>query len=325
MKEEHYKLREVEGLEIICLMDNCVDLTSSIEKSEVKNVRSWVAERMGSEWAEKHLRFPVAEHGLSLLVKVFYEDKAHVVLFDTGISRRGAVLNAKRMGVNLNDVEAIVLSHGHYDHWGGLRAFIQAIGKTGLPVIVHEDMFKTRGVAYKDGSIKKHPAFPTESQVMPAKFITVKKPYFLAGSTVLVTGEIPRKTGFEEGYLQQRAFIDGVWKPDPWIWDDRALAISVKGKGLVVVSGCAHAGIVNTVLYAKQISEAARVHAVIGGFHLSGKDCEKRIGKTVEALKKLSPNIIAPMHCTGWRGAFAIAEAMPEAFVWNSVGNLYTF
>jgi 7,8-dihydropterin-6-yl-methyl-4-(beta-D-ribofuranosyl)aminobenzene 5'-phosphate synthase len=280
---------------------------------------------MGEEWVKANFRLPIAEHGLSMLVKVFCDGESHSVLFDTGVSPEGAVSNAHGMGINPGQVEAIILSHGHYDHFGGLQSFVKAIGRAGLPIIVHEEMFKTRGVAAQDGSVRRYPDFPKEEQIRPAKFVRTRQPYLLAGDAVLVTGEIPRKTDFEKGYIQQRALVDGEWQPDPWVLDDRALAVNVKNKGLVILSGCAHAGIVNTMLYVREITGIAKVHAIIGGFHLAGKDCEERIGRTVQALKQLKPEVVVPMHCTGWRGAFAIANAMPEAFIWNSVGNLYTF
>lgn len=325
MSKKHAALREVDALEIICLVDNCVDFTSSVDRSEVQGVRSWVAKRMGEKWFKEHFSLPIAEHGLSMLIKVSYNGKSHTVIFDAGVSRKGAVSNARAMGINLKQVEAIILSHGHRDHWGGLISFIQAIGETDLPIIVHEDMFKTRGVTNDDGSIRRYPNFPGENEISPAKFVKTKEPFLLADNTILVTGEIPRKTDFEKGYTRQCALINGVWQPDPWVWDDRALVINVKRKGLVIVSGCAHAGIINTVLYGKEISDDGKIHAIIGGFHLSGRECEERIGDTVKALKQLNPELAVPMHCTGWRGAFTIAKELPKAFVWSSVGNLYTF
>ena len=309
------KLREAESVEIISLMDNSLDYLSTIQRIEVKNFR---------EWAKRHFILPIAEHGFSMLVRVYDGNKLHSILFDTGISPNGVITNAKRMGIRLAEIECIVLSHGHYDHFGGLPAIVKAVKKD-LPIIVHEDMFKTRGVANAKGTIRKYPPFPTEEKVKPAKYIKTKKPYLIADDLVLVTGEIPRKTSFEKGYLQHRAYVDGKWQHDPWIWDDRAIVIKIKNKGLVILSGCAHAGIINTTLYAQQLTGIKNVYAILGGFHLAGKEYEPNINQTVKELKNINPKLIAPSHCTGWRGIYAIAEAMPKAFVWNSVGNLYSF
>lgn len=180
-------------------------------------------------------------------------------------------------------------------------------------------------VANPDGTIRKHPEFPTEKKVKPARYVKTKQPYLIADNMILVTGEIPRKTGFEKGFPQHRVFIDRKWQPDPWIWDDRAIVINVRQKGLVVVSGCAHAGIINTILCAQRITGVDDVYAVMGGFHLAGKESEQRISQTVEKLKMINPKLLAPSHCTGWRGVYAVAKACPSAFVWNSVGNLYRF
>jgi 7,8-dihydropterin-6-yl-methyl-4-(beta-D-ribofuranosyl)aminobenzene 5'-phosphate synthase len=309
-------LKEADRVEIISLVDNSVDFLSTIEKDEVKQVR---------EWAKKPFRLPMAEHGFSMLVRVFDGRKSHSVLFDAGSSPTGVVTNAKRMELNLREIDCIVLSHGHYDHFGGLLSILKIVNKDNLPIIVHEDMFKTRGVANPDGTIRKYPEFPPENRVKPAKYVKTKHPYLVASDTILVTGEIPRKTEFEKGYPQHRVFDGGKWQPSPWIWDDRAIVINVKQKGLVILSGCAHAGIINTVLYAKELTRTGTVCAILGGFHLAGKEYEQAIEKTVEKLKELKPTLVAPSHCTGWKGAFAIARALPQAFVWNSVGNFYRF
>ncbi len=318
-------LREVNSVEIISLIDNSVDVLSTIEREEVEQVRKWVKERKGEKWVKEHFHLPMAEHGFSMLVRVFFDGDFHSILFDTGGSSEGVVTNVGRMGLNLSEIESIILSHGHYDHFGGLFSVLKTVNKADLPIIAHEDMFKTRGVSELDGTIRKHPDFPTDDQVKPARYVITKQSYLLANNTILVTGEIPRKTDFEKGFPQHRVFVDGKWQPDPWIWDDRAIVINIEKKGLVVISGCAHAGIVNTTVYAQQATGITQVYAIMGGFHLAGKDCEPRIGQTVEQLKQLNPTVLAPSHCTGWRGIHALAEEMPSAFVWNSVGNLYRF
>jgi 7,8-dihydropterin-6-yl-methyl-4-(beta-D-ribofuranosyl)aminobenzene 5'-phosphate synthase len=316
-------LKEIDGVEIISLVDNNVDFLSAVAHKQVKLFGQWARERHGQEWLSAHKQFPLAEHGFSMLIRTISGTKSDSVLFDTGGSPETAVENARRMGLNLKEVECIVLSHGHYDHFGGLTSVVKKIGTSGLPIIVHEDMFKSRGSVYSDGTVRKYTDFPTEAQLSPARTISTKHPFLVAHDKVYITGEIPRETSFEKGFQRHRILTNGQWQPDPTILDDRAVVLNVKGKGLVVVSGCAHAGIINTVNYAKQITGVADVYAVIGGFHLAGKENEKRIEPTINELKRINPNLVVPCHCTGWKAMCAIAQALPEAFVWNSVGNLY--
>lgn len=317
-------LRAVDRLEVVSLMDNSADFTSDIDREEVQSVRKWVKKFGSADLTERKLSLPFAEHGFSMLVRVFHNGVAITILFDAGISVNGVVDNAERMGIDLSKVEAIALSHGHYDHFGGLLKVIEKVNKSDLPVFVHEDMFKVRGIASSDGSIRKLPVFPTERQVKPALFVRTKKPQLIANDTVLVTGEIPRTSEFEKGLPKQRVLVDGTWRPDTWVWDDRALVVNVRNKGLVILSGCAHAGIVNTVAYAQKLIGISRIQAILGGFHLVGVTIDT-VMETVEHIDSLKPILVAPSHCTGWRAAFSIAKSMPESFVWNSVGNLYTF
>lgn len=319
----HASITEVDSLEVISLVDDSVDFLSTIYRKEVQSFRQWTKKRYGEEWTKTHAQLPIAEHGFSMLIRAIYENKSVTVLFDTGISPDGVVENAKRMGLNLSEVEHIILSHGHYDHCGGLVSALKTINKPNLPIIIHEQMFNIRGSANSDGTIRAYPEFPAREQLGSADLIKTKQPYLIANNRILITGEIPRKTSFEKGFLQHRKFADGMWKPEPLILDDRAIVFNVKKKGLVVISGCAHAGIVNTILYSKKIVGIENVHAIMGGFHLAGRENERRIDLTVKELEKINPKLIVPSHCTGWRGLFAIKNALPEAFVWNSVGNLY--
>jgi len=320
---QEFKVKEADGVEILSLVDNSVDFLSAVNKQQVKSFRQWKRERDSQEWGKTHMQLPSAEHGFSMLIRVFSENKSSCVLFDTGGSQKGIVENADHMGISLSEVESIVISHGHYDHFGGLLSAVKAIGKADLPIIVHENMFKTRGSANAKGTIRQYPEFPTEAQLSPARLVSTKKPSLTAEGMVCITGEIPRKTSFETGYTQHKAFVNGSWKSDPLIMDERAIAINIKGKGLVVLSGCAHAGIINTVTYAQQITGTEKVYALLGGFHLAGKTFENRIQPTIEELQRVKPKLIVPSHCTGWKAMCATAKTFPEAFVWNSVGNLY--
>jgi 7,8-dihydropterin-6-yl-methyl-4-(beta-D-ribofuranosyl)aminobenzene 5'-phosphate synthase len=322
---QEFKVKEADAVEIISLVDNSVDFLSTIDKKEAQSLRQWTRERYSAEWARTHTQVPVAEHGFSMLVRVFNEEKSSSVLFDTGGSPESIIENAKRMGIDLSEVDCIVLSHGHYDHFGGLLSAVKAVNKVGLSIIVHENMFGLRGTKRPNGTIREHTKFPTEAQLSPAKIVRTKQPLLIVGDMVCVTGEIPRKTSYEKGFAQQMAFVDGLWQPDPWIIDDRALAINIRGKGLVVLSGCAHAGIINTVSYAQQVTGIKNVYAVMGGFHLAGKEFENRIQPTIKELQRINPKLIVPSHCTGWRAMCAIAKTFPKAFVWNSVGNIYRF
>jgi 7,8-dihydropterin-6-yl-methyl-4-(beta-D-ribofuranosyl)aminobenzene 5'-phosphate synthase len=120
-----------------------------------------------------------------------------------------------------------------------------------------------------------------------------------------------------------QAFRDGEWQPDPLIADDQALVAHVRDKGLVVITGCSHAGVINTVRYARKLTGVDRVYAVIGGFHLGTPLFEPIIEPTVKALEEFQPQVIVPTHCTGWRAAHALEAAFPEAFVPGSVGTRY--
>jgi 7,8-dihydropterin-6-yl-methyl-4-(beta-D-ribofuranosyl)aminobenzene 5'-phosphate synthase len=151
-----------------------------------------------------------------------------------------------------------------------------------------------------------------------------REPSTLGAGHILVTGEVKRTTSFEKGLPGMETLAGDHWKADP-IRDDQAVVINVQGKGLVVISGCAHAGIINTVEYAKKITGIDAVHAVMGGFHLTGTAFEPVIGPTIDAMKRVNPAYVVPMHCTGWKAIHRFDEEMPATFILNTVGTTYRF
>lgn len=267
-----------------------------------------------------------AEHGFSALLTLERAGRSHTVLFDAGMSPDGVAGNLRRLQRPSKDIEAIVLSHGHFDHTTGMAGLVDDLGLANLPVFIHPEFWSRRRINIPG---REPSGLPTTSKsaLIGAGFdiIEERQPSFLLDASLLITGEVDRTTEFETGFPIHEAFHDGHWQPDPLILDDQAAILHVRDKGLVVLTGCGHAGIVNIVRYAKKLTGVDTVYAVIGGFHLSGAIFEPIIWDTVAALQELDPQVIVPAHCTGWRATHAIAAAFPNAFIQNSVGTTFDF
>ena len=310
-------LKEVDRVEVLTLMDNFVDVL--LEDTEVV---TRPPRAVGEEIPTDTL---LAEHGLCLLVRVQRGTEKHTILFDTGYNNMGVLHNMDKLAVDPDEMEAIVLSHAHMDHTGSLHAIVEKMSDP-IPLVVHPDAFQyPRFLEQKDGSIKRLPRTLVRSDLDPrnVKILESRTPTPILDESILVTGEVERTTAFEKGMLNALIEMDGKLKPDP-IKDDQALVMKLKQKGLVVISGCSHAGIINTVLYAKKLTGVEKVYAVLGGLHLSGADYEKILEKTIDELKALSPAVIVPMHCTGRKAMELLSREFPAAFVLNSVGSKIT-
>jgi 7,8-dihydropterin-6-yl-methyl-4-(beta-D-ribofuranosyl)aminobenzene 5'-phosphate synthase len=317
MNKAPLSLKQVDRVEIITLIDNYVDVL--LQSSEM------VTRPPLSKEQQLPTDGLVAEHGLSQLVRVFADDAAHSVLFDTGYTKFGVPHNLEVMGIDLAGIEAIVMSHGHMDHTGSLYPILESLGRP-VPVVVHPEGFHTpRYFGLNDGRKLRFPVTLSKEDLVRfgGEVLESREPVLLADGNVLVTGEVERTTPFEKGLPNATLERNGKEEKDP-IRDDQALVIHLKGKGLVIVSGCAHAGIVNTVLHAKKITGVNKVYAVIGGFHLSGPTFEPIIEQTVKALKEMNLKMIVPMHCTGWKAIQRFSEAFPDSFVLNSVGTTFS-
>ncbi len=321
------QIEPVEAVRVTILMDNVTD--PLIPDTEQVTRHSWPkalaggAARTPSSLAVQG-DVPdalIAEPGFSALVRITAAGRERTILFDTGVSPDGVVENMRRLGLSLKDVEAIVLSHGHWDHVTGMEGVARALGRANLPVLIHPEFWSRRRIRFPGLDPAELPT-TSRSALEGAGFeiLEDRMPSFLLDGCALVTGEVDRTTAFETGFAGHEAFRGGRWKADPLILDDQALVLRLRGQGLVVLSGCGHAGIVNTVRHAQRLTGERQVAAIIGGFHLSGPMFEAMIPSTVEALGEVSPSVLVPAHCTGWKAIHLLAAGFPDAFVQCSVG-----
>jgi len=313
-----FKLNQVDKLEIWTLADNNVDLLSGDNSAIV--ARAIPVKDM--QLANSIL----AEHGFSAIVTTTTKEKPRTMLFDFGFSEDVVARNAAALGVDLTKVEVAALSHGHLDHFGGLAQVAARIGKKGLGLILHPAAFRRNRYVEPVKGIKVGlPALEKEKvEAAGFKIIQAKEPLLLLDGDVLFLGEIPRRTSFEKGlpYAFYEEKEQKVWDPTE---DDTAVVMNLGGKGLVVLSGCAHSGIINTVEYAREITGVNKVHVIMGGFHLTGAAFEPIINDTVKSIKQLGPDYVIPTHCTGRKAVLAIEKAMPGQFLANMSGTKLTF
>jgi 7,8-dihydropterin-6-yl-methyl-4-(beta-D-ribofuranosyl)aminobenzene 5'-phosphate synthase len=304
-------LREADGVEISVLTDNYTDILMM----------------QGSEYVHRLMvpppQAPLAEHGLSCLVTVHSGSEKHSVLMDAGVTSACLLHNARLLQADLDAIDDIFLSHGHFDHFGGLIQLLKRLGRK-IPVTLHPEAFLERRMNIP--MIGRPTSLPRLDETALAEAGAVlrksRTPALLASDLMLTTGEIGRATPFEKGFPWAEAYINGSWTVDPFR-DDQGLLVKLRNKGLVVLSGCAHAGIINTVQHARKITMTDKVHTVLGGFHLTGPLFDPVTPSTIAAMKGIRPDLIVPMHCTGWKAITQFAREMPEQFILNSVGTTY--
>ena len=353
-------LQEVDKINITILVDNITDRllpnSSLVKRPPLINDE------------KKFNKPPIAEHGFSALLEIVYNYDGDMMskkfLFDTGVSKSGIIYNSNIFGINLKEIETIILSHGHFDHFSGLISVLKNIHHP-IEIIAHPDAFLKRWIIFPDGKKARMDTLDEQeikesggiiiknnnTSYLPRVQTTTTQTTTMTTTTkikiktkelennrsdqnrnknnnrILVTGEIPRITNFEKGFPLQ--YKEGKDKteliPDPFIRDDQAIVILLKNKGLVIMTGCGHAGIINTINYATKLTGIKKIFAVIGGFHLTGEGYEKSIPLTITELVKINPKYIIPCHCTGWKACNEIIKSMPEKYIQTSVGSTFQF
>ena len=255
----------------------------------------------------------VAEWGLSILV----EADGYKILLDTGLSF-SAAYNAPTLGVDLSQVDKIVFSHGHFDHTGGLLYILKLI-KSQVEVIAHPDIWAAKYAKFPEQTEEYIGVpFPKEAaETLGASFNLTREPVWIS-ENIVTSGEIPMTNQYEKIdpilYVKEK----GELKPDP-LWDDQALFLKSE-KGLIIILGCAHRGIINTIRHAQKLTGVEPVCAVIGGTHLIGAS-PQRMDSTIAELQGVGIQKLGVSHCTGLPAAAVLARTFGESFLFNNAGS----
>jgi len=323
-------IAEVDALEVLVLVDN---VTDSLSSNPPEVLPEWSVLLTGGRLRVlAGSNICCAHHGLSLLLTAHLGGRKRTLLFDAGPAAATFQRNTEILGVDFGSIEAVVLSHGHWDHAGGLLAAVESIARSRVggrfACYVHPGMFRQRATKRPDGQLYVNELVPDPERLSGAgaEVVNTTEPQSVADGAFYVSGEIPRVTTYEAGvpnHLTRSA--DGQsWEPDPLIMDERFVSVNVKNKGQFVFSACSHAGLINVLTHARSVFPSVPLYGAMGGLHLSGIN-ERVIPETVADLKQFGLKMLAPGHCTGWRALSQMAREFGEELVPSAVGKKYLF
>ncbi len=315
-------LRPVDRLEVCVVVDNVLDLLSTVPQSVTPELPNLMAAG-ATELSGAHSC--CAAWGLSLLIRTYVADERRTVLFDAGPDGDTVRANARKLGLDLTELDAVALSHGHWDHAGGLKAALGLVGRP-VPMHVNPGMFEHRGFKLPSGKVLPMGDVPSPATLARAggEVVNDAAARTIVEDRFFLSGDIPRATPYEQGLPPQvkRGRL-GEWEPDPLVMDERFLAVHVRGRGIVLFSSCSHAGIVNVVTHAAEVFDPFPIHGVIGGLHLSGAANEQWIDATVDDLARFRLGRIVPAHCTGYRAVHRLIDRFRDVVIPSAVGQVH--
>ena len=319
------ELEPVDSVIVTTLMDNVTDIFMP-DQGPARRVGPGGPQRPAAVMTGGHAPDAlIAEHGFSVLVTVARDGREHRFLFDAGTSPDGVVENMRRLDIAPGSIEAIVCSHGHFDHTTGIDGLIRVLGRTSLPVLIHPHFWRRRRIALPGrepleipthqppgagrGGLRHHRGAAAELPLRPIGAGDRGGP-----ADHRLRARVPAAAGLARRKLAARpprSRRSGTDHQRP------------AGKGLVVLTGCGHAGVVNIASYASRLTGGQPLYALLGGFHLNGPLFEPLIPRVLDDLAAMNPGVLVPAHCTGWRAQHAMAARFPAAYVPNTVGTSF--
>jgi 7,8-dihydropterin-6-yl-methyl-4-(beta-D-ribofuranosyl)aminobenzene 5'-phosphate synthase len=299
------QLPALQAVTIEILVDNFFDV---FEPS-----RPGIVERVVPGQLPKPL---VAAHGLAYLITLEQNGRRTRILMDAANAPLPLFNNLEALGHTPDEIDAVVVSHGHPDHYGGLLGFLaKRFGP--LPIYLHQDIFFPRLFITPRGRVGPWTIEPSRITEAGGQLHENRGPQIVLDQ-VLLTGTVEATTDYEKPLPVFKRLVKGAEEPDTFT-DEQALVANVEGRGLVVIGGCSHPGIVNMVKYAQKLTGVEKVSLIIGGFHLTAGG-DDLIHSTIQGLKDLNPELIIAGHCTGFRALTKLAIAFPDNFMVSCVG-----
>jgi len=300
------KIPALQAVTVEILVDNFFDV---FEPS-----RPGIVERVVPGRLKKPL---LAAHGLAFLITLNHQGKLSRILMDAANAPLPLFNNLEALEHDINDIDAVALSHGHPDHYGGLVEFLAKRTGGPIPVYLHKDVFLPKILITPRGRIGPW-VLELDQLVVAGVDLYQNQGPQLVLDQALLTGTVETTTSYEKPLPSFRRQVAGQEEQDLF-QDEQALVAVVEGRGLVVIGGCSHPGIVNMVKYAQKLTGVQKVSLIMGGFHLApGGD--ELVKHTIQGLKELDPELIIAGHCTGFRALTKLAAAFPDNFMVSCVG-----